>query len=136
MTIPITIESLASFGGGLFLAAVAGLWLKHYLSDWRYTPIFVLGLTFVLVEAANWLYYAAAFTWQQAGLAAFWALFASTLETWGYEAVVNVLGTMGVGKRSDQGREDAAIETLVDRGILALNVVPKDEPPAPGTRTI
>jgi len=136
VTIPITIDALASFAGGLFLAAVAGLWLKHYLPDWRYTPIFVLGLTLLLVELANWLYYAASFTWQQAGLAAFWALFAATLETWGYEAAVNALGKMGVGKRSDQALQDAAVETLVDRGILALSVVPKELPPEPGTRAI
>ncbi|MCK9356966.1 MAG: hypothetical protein M0R22_07485, partial [Dehalococcoidia bacterium] len=81
MEIPITIEALASFAGGLFLAVVAGLWLKGFLQDWRFTPILVLAVTVVLVEAANWLAYGAEFTAREAGLAAFLALFAATLET-------------------------------------------------------
>ena len=126
MNIPITIEALATFAGGLFLALVAGLWLKGFLKDWRYTPILVLGVTVVLVEAANWLAYGAAFTAREAGLAAFWGLFAATLETWGYEAVVNVLGRMGVGKRSDEGIEDAATDVLRAAGKVRVNLVPKE----------
>ena len=123
MNIPITIEALASFAGGLFLAAVAGLWLKGFLKDWRFTPIMVLAVTVILVEGANWLAYGAEFTARQAGLAAFWALFAATLETWGYEAVVNVLGRMGVGRRSDKALADAAVVTLMEAGVVKVSLI-------------
>jgi hypothetical protein len=136
MDIPITYEALASFGGGLFLAFLAGQWLAKYLKDWRWTNLLVLGVTIVLIELAHWLTYGAEFTGRQAGLAAFWGFFAASAETLGYETVLNVLGRMGVGKRSDEGIKDAAITTLVEANILALDVVPNECPPTPGSRTI
>jgi len=112
--IPITLEALGSFAGGLFIAVVVGLWVKSYLPDWRLTSLCVLGATVGLVVLANWVARNFAMTAQEGALAGFWGLFAATLETFGYEAIVNALGLVGRGKRSDAALDAQAIERVAE----------------------
>jgi hypothetical protein len=115
--IPITAGALATFAGALFIAVVAGLWVKRFLPDWRWTPLAVLVVTVGLVIGGTALARAAAgdaLRGRDTALAAFWGLFAATLETFGYEAVVNALGLAGIGKRSDAALDKQAQARLLD----------------------
>jgi hypothetical protein len=96
---PITAEALLSFAGGLVIAAIAGLWLKHYLKDWRFTPLLVLGVTEALLCGARLVLTPGATGVEWANTVAI-ALFAASLETFGYESVLNILGIMGHGRRA------------------------------------
>ena len=115
MEIPVTWADIASFAGSLFIAMVIGLWLKKYLPDWRLTSLAVLGASVIVTVLLNWLAKGAAFTGQDAGLAAIWAAIAATIETFGYEAVVNARGLMGKGARSDEELDIQATERLQAR---------------------
>jgi hypothetical protein len=113
---PITEGALATFAGALFIALVAGLWTKKFLPDWRLTPLAVLGVTVVLTVLANAVF-VVDITEQRLWLSAFWGLFAATLETFGYEVVVNGLGMMGVGHRSDDALDTQAVTRVAERGL-------------------
>ncbi len=114
---PITAEALLTLFGGVVVAAIAGLWLKHYLTDWRFTPLLVLGVT----ELVLLLVLFATTGWQPDAeriiQVAATALVAATLESWGYEAIINILGKMGFGSRSDAAQLARARETVLQADI-------------------
>ena len=114
---PITSEALLTLFGGVIVAAICGLWLKHYLADWRFTPLFVLlcteGLLLLVLFASS--------AWQPTAeriisVAAI-AGIAATLESWGYEAIVNILGKMGFGPRSDAAQFERAREIVLKNDL-------------------
>ncbi len=114
---PVTSEALLTLFGGVVVAAIAGLWLKHYLADWRYTPLVVLACTelvllLVLFATTGWRPSS-----EQLVSVALMALFGASLETFGYEAVVNALGLAGFGHRSDMAQLERARETVLQADI-------------------
>lgn len=73
---------------------IATQWLKHYLPDWRFTPLLALVLAIVTQVVAvtivgSGLYFEAV------GVGALGA----TLAVFGYETIVNLLAFAGVGPR-------------------------------------
>ena len=114
---PVTSEALLTLFGAVIVAIIAGLWLKRYLPDWRYTPLVVLACT----ELVLLLVLFATTGWQpgseQLVSVALMALFGASLETFGYEAVVNALGLAGFGHRSDMAQLERARETVLQADI-------------------
>ncbi len=79
-------------------AALAGLlaqWLKLYLPQWRYTNLLVLALAVAAELVATWL--SGACNWWGAAWVGF---LGASLATFGYETVMNLFGSAGVGARS------------------------------------
>lgn len=114
---PITSEALLTLFGAVIVAIIAGLWLKRYLPDWRYTPLVVLACTelvllLVLFATTGWRPGS-----EQLVSVALMALFGASLETFGYEAVVNALGLAGFGHRSDMAQLERARETVLQADI-------------------
>lgn len=124
---PVTATALLTVAGAALFVALAGLWLKHYLPDWRYTNLLVLALAIIAVMLAQCV----VTQWRPSGEALFSAflvaLFAASLATFGYETIVNTLGKMGMGPRSEQAQVDQAVQTLARAG---LSVVKTKGPPA------
>jgi len=114
---PVTSEALLTLFGGVIVAIIAGLWLKRYLPDWRYTPLVVLACTelvllLVLFATTGWRPGS-----EQLVSVALMALFGASLETFGYEAIVNALGLAGFGHRSDMAQLERARETVLQADI-------------------
>jgi hypothetical protein len=114
---PITSEALLTLFGAVIVAIIAGLWLKRYLPDWRYTPLVVLACTelvllLVLFATTGWRPGS-----EQLVSVALMALFGASLETFGYEAVVNALGLAGFGHRSDMAQLERARERVLQADI-------------------
>ena len=114
---PITSEALLTLFGGVIVAIIAGLWLKRYLPDWRYTPLVVLACTelvllLVLFATTGWRPGS-----EQLVSVALMALFGASLETFGYEAIVNALGLAGFGHRSDMAQLERARERVLQADI-------------------
>jgi len=114
---PITSEALLTLFGAVIVAIIAGLWLKRYLPDWRYTPLVVLACTelvllLVLFATTGWRPGS-----EQLVSVALMALFGASLETFGYEAIVNALGLAGFGHRSDMAQLERARETVLQADI-------------------
>ena len=114
---PITSEALLTLFGAVIVAIIAGLWLKRYLPDWRYTPLVVLACTelvllLVLFATTGWRPGS-----EQLVSVALMALFGASLETFGYEAIVNALGLAGVGHRSDMAQLERARERVLQADI-------------------
>jgi len=114
---PVTSEALLTLFGAVIVAIIAGLWLKRYLPDWRYTPLVVLACTelvllLVLFATTGWRPGS-----EQLVSVALMALFGASLETFGYEAVVNALGLAGFGHRSDMAQLERARETVLQADI-------------------
>ena len=114
---PITSEALLTLFGAVIVAIIAGLWLKRYLPDWRYTPLVVLACTelvllLVLFATTGWRPGS-----EQLVSVALMALFGASLETFGYEAIVNALGLAGFGHRSDMAQLERARERVLQADI-------------------
>ena len=114
---PITSEALLTLFGAVIVAIIAGLWLKRYLPDWRYTPLVVLACTelvllLVLFATTGWRPGS-----EQLVSVALMALFGASLETFGYEAIVNALGLAGFGHRSDMAQLERARETVLQADL-------------------
>ena len=114
---PITSEALLTLFGAVIVAIIAGLWLKRYLPDWRYTPLVVLACTelvllLVLFATTGWRPGS-----EQLVSVALMALFGASLETFGYETIANSLGLAGVGHRSDMAQLERARETVLQADI-------------------
>jgi len=114
---PVTSEALLTLFGAVIVAIIAGLWLKRYLPDWRYTPLVVLACTelvllLVLFATTGWRPGS-----EQLVSVALMALFGASLETFGYEAVVNALGLAGFGHRSDMAQLERARETVLQADL-------------------
>ena len=114
---PITSEALLTLFGAVIVAIIAGLWLKRYLPDWRYTPLVVLACTelvllLVLFATTGWRPGS-----EQLVSVALMALFGASLETFGYETIANSLGLAGVGHRSDMAQLERARERVLQADI-------------------
>ncbi len=114
---PVTSEALLTLFGGVVVAAIAGLWLKHYLADWRFTPLFVLLCTELLLLLVLFAVSAWRPDAERIIQVAATALVAATLESWGYEAIVNILGKMGFGPRSDAAQFERAREIVLKNDL-------------------
>ena len=99
---PLDLVAVLSLPGACVIAAIVGLWARDALRDWRWTPWVVLVTTMTLVMLARFV----ASAWQPTGeevfMSALLGLFGVSLETFGYEAIINALGKMGYGRRSDK----------------------------------
>lgn len=89
--------------GGLLDPKVAALvamaltqWAKKYLPDGRYAQLLVLGCTLALEMGAALFTGGDLFSALMAG---FWG---ASLATFGYEALANSFGLLGIGGRADQ----------------------------------
>jgi hypothetical protein len=79
------------------LAALLAQWLKMYLPEWRLTNLLVLALAIACQLAATWV--AGSHDWW----GAVWAGFlGASIATFGYEAVMNLLGLARAGTRASQ----------------------------------
>lgn len=106
------LADLLTVGGAVALAVIIGLWAKNALPDWRWTPWVVLVATtgiMVLVQYVVAEWHATSLEVMKAILL---ALVGSTLESWGYEAVVNALGAAGWGHRSEEALLERAKVTV------------------------
>lgn len=120
---PITAGAMLTIAGVAIFASLVGTWLKGYLGDWRWTNLLVLALAIAgaviaqCVVSSGWPPGAALFT------AVLIGFFGASLATYGYETIQNLLGKIGVGKRSDEAQIEQAKATLMKAYAKA--------PPAP-----
>ncbi|MHB1294408.1 MAG: hypothetical protein ACYC4R_05360, partial [Anaerolineae bacterium] len=93
----LTAADLRTMAGAIVLAWIVAKWLTRYLPDWRWTSLAVLGGTVVLllaISAATAGLFVPAAQWADVCVL---GLFGATIETFGYEALTNVLGLIGRG---------------------------------------
>jgi len=110
---PITVRGfLTVLGLAVFSTLLVSLWFKQYLKDWRFTNLLALAISLALSFLAQFIIS----RWRPSAEALFAAFligfFGTTLGCWGYEAVFNLLGALGVGKRSDQALAEQARKLL------------------------
>lgn len=97
----ISADALLTVTGAATFAVILTLWTKHYLSDWRYTPLLVLGITEAVTMLAQVIVSLGRITGEGMLAAALMGFIGATLAVYGYEAVANALGLAGVGPRSE-----------------------------------
>ena len=97
----ISAGALLTVTGAATFAAILTLWTKHYLSNWRFTPLLVLGITETVTMLAQVIVSLGQMTGEGALAAALMGFVGATLAVFGYETVVNALGLAGVGPRSE-----------------------------------
>lgn len=92
-----TPQDLLTVAGAAAICVLITQWLKQYLADWRWTNLLAFGVTLVLVEAAAVV--DGHVDAQEVFGAFITALAGASLATFGYETILNLLGTAGVGPR-------------------------------------
>jgi len=94
-----TYQDLLTVAGAAALCIMLTQWVKAYLHDWRWTNLLALGLTIALVLAAAAV--DGSVNIEEAFAALLTALIGASLATFGYEAILNLLGLAGIGPRKD-----------------------------------
>lgn len=117
LTLSLSLTDVLSFGGAVVVAVIVGLWAKHALADWRWTPWVVLAGTVAVMVVIQLIVAEWRATSADIAKAVLLAVLGATLETWGYEAVVNALGAAGIGRRSEEALLERA-QTTVDAAAL------------------
>ena len=114
ITIPLNLAEITGTLVGLSIwAFFVGQWAKHGLPDWRWTNWVVLGVVGVTAVLGVLILNAWKPTAEQVMWSVLLAVMATSMETWGYEAVMNGLGkVLGIGSRSDEALEQRARVTL------------------------
>ena len=96
---PTAPAAIATVAGAAVICAVIIQWLKAWLAEERVYNVAGFGLTFVLVEIAGLFLVDGAGAWERCYVGFFVALFGASLATFGYEALTNLFGLAGIGKR-------------------------------------
>ena len=104
----ISAGALLTVTGAATFAAILTLWTKHYLSNWRFTPLLVLAITETVTVLAQLIVSQGTITGDGALAAALMGFIGASLAVFGYEAIVNALGLAGVGPRSVAGQVERA----------------------------
>lgn len=122
---PITAAAMLTIAGVAIFASLVGTWLKGYLGDWRWTNLLVLAVAIIAAICAQCVVGAC---WPP-GEALFTAIligfFGASLATYGHETIQNLLGMIGVGRRSDAAQIEQA------RVVLAKAECKVIDPTAP-----
>ncbi len=118
---PIEARALLTIVGIATAAAILALWFKHYLSNWRWTPLAVLGLCMVLAFLAQCIVAEWRPTGAQLLSAGLIGLFGTSLAVFGYEGASNALGLLGVGPRSEEAQVSKAKELLTTQNHRAAS---------------
>lgn len=95
MDFPITPQAVGTLIGAAFGAGVLTQWLKHFLGDWKYIPVFVLLLNLLIQVGA--VVAMGSLDWWGAGARGF---LGASISVFGYEMINNLLGAFGVGSRA------------------------------------
>lgn len=95
MDFPISSEMVATLVGAAFVAGLLTQWLKKYLGDWRWTPLFVLLLSITIQLGATVM--SGKLDWWGACA---WGFLGASIATFGYEIITNLLGVVGIGARA------------------------------------
>lgn len=107
---PVDVYAFAApFGVAVFVAIVLQ-WLKHYLPDWRWTNLVGLGLGEIAAVVASTIIFGGKPGPDVIFAAIMIGLFGSSLATFGYEGITNILGMLNVGGRSDRALKKRALE--------------------------
>jgi hypothetical protein len=113
---PINAAMLYSAVGAILFSGLMTQWLKKYLENWRFTSLLCLGLAVGFELAAAWI--------SQKGLSAEVAFSAvllgilgASVATFGYEVIVNLLGLVGKGPRSDERLVSTSIVEVESAGL-------------------
>ncbi len=98
---PITAAMLYTAVGSILFAGLATQWLKQYLKDWKFTGLVCLGLAVGVEFAAAWISQGKMDA--EIAFAAFLlGVLGASVATFGYETIVNLLGLIGKGPRSEE----------------------------------
>lgn len=116
IVIPLNLAEITGSLVGLSIwAFFVGQWAKAALPDWRWTNWVVLAVVCITALLGVLILNAWGPTAEQIMWSVLLAVMATSLETWGYEAIVNGLGkVLGIGSRSDVALERRA-RLVVDR---------------------
>lgn len=112
----ISAGTLLTLAGAILIAGIAGLWLKRYLNDWRFTPLVVLAATIGAMTVLTLAIRGLSPPPEEWATMAVLAVVGATIETFGYETVTNILGRYGVGNRSDAALQRQALDLLHESG--------------------
>ena len=96
---PVTAQALWTLLGATVWSALMTQWVKHYLPDWRWTNLLALGLTLLLILPVGILIIAEGALGERIVQSILMSVIGTALATWGYEALLNLLGLAGVGAR-------------------------------------
>lgn len=109
--IPLNLTELTGTLVGLSVwAFFVGQWAKHALPDWRWTNWVVLAVVCVTSVLGVLILNAWRPTAEQLMWSVLLAVMATSMETWGYEAIANGIGAaLGKGPRSDAAIEARAM---------------------------
>ena len=114
IVIPLNLAELTGSLVGLAVWAwFVAQWAKDALPDWRWTNWVALGVVTATAVLGVFILNAMRPTAEQVMWSVLLAVMATSLETWGYEAIANGIGkVLGVGSRSDAAIEARAKATL------------------------
>lgn len=114
------LADLLTVGGAIVVAVLVGLWARNALKDWRWTPWVVLAVAMGIMVAVDIVVEAGNPTWSDVVKALLLAGLGVSLETFGYETILNALGAAGLGKRSEGALLDRA-RAMVARAEFDLD---------------
>lgn len=113
---PINAAMLYTAAGAILFSGLATQWLKHYLANWKFTSLLCLGLAVGVEFAAAWI--SQGKMTAEIGFAAFLlGLLGASVATFGYEVIVNMLGLLGKGPRSDERLITTSIVEVQSAGL-------------------
>lgn len=117
---PITAGALYSFLGAILFTGLVTEWLKKYMAEWRYLNLVALAIAFVFEFFAGWIM-TKAITAELALTSFLLAFGAASVATFGYEMIFNLLGKLGVGRRSEEAIVTRA-ENLLGKEVYKAEV--------------
>lgn len=109
----LTARDLLSPLASAVVAELVGLWLDHYLSNWRWRPLLVLLLA-ILWQFGAALAIGSLVTWGNAFLCLWYGFLGASVAVFGREVVLNLVGLAGSGPRSS---ERVTLARGVDRWV-------------------
>ena len=110
--LPLTVGAALTLVGAAAFAAIAAMWLKKYLPDWRLTGLLVLAIAEAFTFTAQFIAAKGRPDGAQLFSAFLVGLGGATLAVFGYEQVANLLGLVGIGKRSDGALKEGALSSV------------------------
>lgn len=113
---PINAAMLYSAVGAILFSGLATQWLKKYLENWKFTSLLCLGLAVAFEFGAAWV--SQGKMNPEIGFAAFLlGLLGASVATFGYEVIVNMLGLLGKGPRSEERLITTSIVEVESAGL-------------------
>lgn len=109
---PLDVYGFASVAGVAVFVGVVLQWVKKLLPDWRYTNLVGLALGEAAAVAAGVIIFGGKPGPDVIFSSLMIGFFGATVATFGYEGLLNILGALQFGPRSDRALNERAVSQV------------------------